>query len=303
MTQLLASIQQNGVMSPVMVRPREEGGFEIITGHRRTEACRTLKMPTVPCFICNMDDDTAILAMVDTNIAQRSGIPVSERAFALKMRAEAVKRLMAAGKVRPEIKRASEGVSQEIGLSARQVHRLLKLTKLNRNFLDMMDAGKINIDLGGQLANLTTEEQCWVYDLMKEKGIMVKIPQVKQLYELSIRNELTQEKVEEILTAKKAARKPVLAQAPLPEPEEAPAAPAPEPTPEPAPIPDPIPEPLIQEKAIASEERQKLAEKSLPTLDYARISRYYPPGTTVEHMNNDICHLLEVARRQRLYGY
>ena len=209
MEQLVESIRVNGVLNPVLARPKADVGYEIIAGHRRTEASRILKNPTVPCFICEMEDDSAIIAMVDSNLSQREKLPISEKVFALKMRTEAARRLMLSQSGRSDVKRASENVSKETGISSRQIERLIKLGNLNRQFLNMLDDGKLTMDTGGQLAYLTTEEQCWVYDFMKERSIVPSTVQAKQMRELSVRSELTQEKVAEILASRKHVRKPL----------------------------------------------------------------------------------------------
>ena len=301
MEQLVESIRVNGVLNPVLARPRADGGYEIIAGHRRTEASRILKNPTVPCFVCEMEDDPAIIAMIDSNLSQREKLPISENVFALKMRAEAARRLMLSQTGRSDIKRASENVSKETGISSRQIERLIKLGNLNRQFLNMLDDGKLTMDTGGQLAYLSTEEQCWVYDLVKEKNILPSTAQAKQMRELSVRNELTQEKVAELLSTRKPVRKP----APMPEKQESKPVVSVPATVETAPAPTAAPLPAKETPAEAIDQPEPLstAETTLPVLDYLRISRYYPPNTTVEFMNDDICRHLEVAKRQRLYGY
>lgn len=301
MEQLVESIRVNGVLNPVLVRPKADGGYEIIAGHRRTEASRILKNPTVPCFVCEMEDDSAIIAMVDSNLSQREKLPISEKVFALKMRTEAARRLMLSQSGKSDVKRASENVSKETGISSRQIERLIKLGNLNRQFLNMLDDGKLTMDTGGQLAYLTTEEQSWVYDFIKEKSIVPNTAQAKQMRELSVRSELTQGKVMEILAPRKPVRKPL----PVIEKQEAkPDVPVLAPV-EAIPVAIPVPMPTEDKSAenVVNPSSKHRGEKSLPVLDYLRISQYYPPGTTVEYMNDDICHHLEVAKRNRLYGY
>ena len=301
MEQLVESIRVNGVLNPVLARPKSDGGYEIIAGHRRTEASRILKNPTVPCFVCEMEDDSAIIAMVDSNLSQREKLPISEKVFALKMRTEAARRLMLSQTGRSDVKRASENVSKETGISSRQIERLIKLGNLNRQFLNMLDDGKLTMDTGGQLAYLTTEEQCWVYDFMRERNIVPNTAQAKQMRELSVRSELSQEKVMEILAPRKPVRKPH----PMIEKQEA----KPDVPEQASVVAIPVVHPVLmptenkpaENAVIPSPKPQE--EKTLPVLDYLRISQYYPTGTTVEYMNDDICHHLEVAKRNRLYGY
>lgn len=301
MEQLVESIRINGVLNPVLARPRIAGGYEIIAGHRRTEASRILKNPTVPCFVCEMEDDPAIIAMIDSNLSQREKLPISEKVFALKMRAEAARRLMLSQSGKSDVKRASENVAKETGISSRQIERLIKLGNLNRQFLNMLDDGKLTMDTGGQLAHLSTEEQCWVYDFMKEKNLVPNTAQAKQMREFSVRNDLTQEKVEEILSSRKPARKTDPARAkqevrPLGT-VQIPVEITPVAMSTLSPADDELTERIVQPTPSPA------METNLPVLDYLRISRYYPPDTPVEFMNDDICHHLEVAKRQRLYGY
>ena len=301
MEQLISSIRVNGVLTPILTRPSRIGGYEIIAGHRRTEASRILKRPTVPSFVCDMDDDHAIIAMIDSNLSQREELPISEKAFALKMRVDAMRRIMLATPGKSEFVRASEGIAREVGMSSRQIERMIQLTKLNRQFLNLLDAKKLSLDTGGQLAYLSTEEQCWVYDLMKERGITPSTTQAKQMREFSVRNELTQEKVSEILSVKKHERKSGSVQKNQELKQVAP---------EINPVDDAsvamtVSQP-IEEESVAMLLQPKISadiETSLPVLDYLRISRYYPPNTTVEFMNDDICQRLEAAKRHRLYGY
>lgn len=200
-----------------------------------------------------------------------------------------------------DVKRASENVAKETGISSRQIERLIKLGNLNRQFLNMLDDGKLTMDTGGQLAHLSTEEQCWVYDFMKEKNVVPNTAQAKQMREFSVRNELTQEKVEEILSLRKTARKTDPARAkqevrPLGT-VQIPVEITPVAMSTLSPADDELTERIVQPTPSPA------METNLPVLDYLRISRYYPPDTPVEFMNDDICHHLEVAKRQRLYGY
>lgn len=301
MEQLVESIRINGVLNPVLARPKADGGYEIIAGHRRTEASRILKNLTVPCFVCEMEDDSAIIAMVDSNLSQREKLPISEKVFALKMRTEAARRLMLSRTGRSDVKRASENVSKETGISSRQIERLIKFGNLNRQFLNMLDAGKLTMDAGGQLAYLTTEEQCWVYDFVNESKIMPTTSQSKHMRELSLRNELTQEKVTEILSSKKPVRKPISAKNQQIEKTVAAVNPSVK-TISNGISTVPANENESAENVVLPASNVNSREKHLPVLDYLRISQYYPPGTTVEYMNDDICRHLEVTKRNRLYG-
>ena len=181
MEKMKESVRENGILNPVLVRPRQKGGYEIISGHRRVKAGELLRLPGIPCLVCDMDDDHAIIAMADSNLSQRERLRPSERAFALRMKSEAARRIRLANLGSSEEARVSETVAKDSDMSARQVERYVKLTKLNRQLLDMLDAGEINMSVAQELANLSTVEQCWVHDYMKEHGTAINAAQAKKL--------------------------------------------------------------------------------------------------------------------------
>ena len=125
MEKLIESIRSNGILNPVLVRPRYDEGYEIIAGHRRVEAGRILNLPYIPCVVCDMDDDHAIVAMTDSNLSQRESLLPSEKAFALRMKTEAARRIMLATPGRSGVRRASENVAKQSGMSARHVERFI----------------------------------------------------------------------------------------------------------------------------------------------------------------------------------
>ena len=146
MQRTVESVEQYGVLSPLIARPRPEGGYEIISGHRRQHAAQLAGLETLPVIVRNMDDDAAVLLMVDSNLQRESILP-SERAFAYKMKLEALKNQgarsdLTSSQVGMKLQ-ALDIVGQEAGDSRNQVHRFIRLTSLIPELLDMVDEKKI----------------------------------------------------------------------------------------------------------------------------------------------------------------
>ena len=162
MQRTVESVEQYGVLSPLIARPRPEGGYEIISGHRRQHAAQLAGLDALPVIVRNMDDDAAVLLMVDSNL-QRENILPSERAFAYKMKLEALKNQGA----RSDLTSAQLGrkletadiVGQESGDSRNQVRRFIRLTNLVPELLDMVDEKKIAFNPAVELSYLDTNQQ------------------------------------------------------------------------------------------------------------------------------------------------
>ena len=160
MEQTVESIKQIGVVSPLIVRPDPEGGFEILSGHRRLHAAQLAGLETVPVIVKEMDDDAAIIFMVDSNL-QRENILPSERAFSYKMKLEAMKRQG----VRNDLTLCQNGtkyrtdvvIAEQVGESARNVQRYIRLTELIPELLDMVDAKKLNFTIAVDISYIEKE--------------------------------------------------------------------------------------------------------------------------------------------------
>ena len=159
------SIAQFGVLTPLIVRPLEEGGYEIVSGHRRAHAAELAGITEVPCIIREMDDDTATVLMVDSNL-QREHILPSERAFAYKMKLEAMKHQgsredLTSGQLGPKLEstRSNQIVADEAGESVKQVQRYIRLTNLIPELLELVDTGKISFTPAVELSYLSPEDQ------------------------------------------------------------------------------------------------------------------------------------------------
>ena len=164
MQETVESIKQYGVLMPGIVRPYPAGGYEVIAGHRRWRACELAGLSEMPVIIREMDDDTATVIMVDTNI-QREDILPSEKAYAYKMKYEALKHQGSKGKNTAVL------VGETAGDSGRTVQRYIRLAELVKELLDAVDNGKIPMMAGEKLSYLTKEAQDWVAGAVADCGV------------------------------------------------------------------------------------------------------------------------------------
>ena len=165
MQKTVESIQQFGVMTPAIARPREDGGYELISGHRRHHACELAGLETMPVIVRDMDDDAAVILMVDSNLSREEILP-SERAFAFKMKNEAIKhqgeRSDLEGTSRQVGEKSSwaiEQLSKESNTSERQVQRFIRLTELLPELLEMVDNKQLGFNPAVEISYLTKENQ------------------------------------------------------------------------------------------------------------------------------------------------
>ncbi len=168
MDELVESIKENGILSPVVVRPVEDG-YELISGHRRTHAAKIAGFAAVPAVIRDLNDEEATVLMVDANI-QREEILPSERAHSLKMKIDALNRMVKRGDRQGKKNRDLAG--EDAGLSGRQVQRYLNLNDLNQGFLDMVDDKKIQMGLGLEIASMRPEVQQWIFDFVEMGSVI-----------------------------------------------------------------------------------------------------------------------------------
>ena len=193
MEQTVESIKQIGVVSPLIVRPDPEGGFEILSGHRRLHAAQLAGLETVPVIVKEMDDDAAIIFMVDSNL-QRENILPSERAFSYKMKLEAMKHQGERADLQPETTSRQLGeklqtsvavMSEEMGESQRQIQRFIRLTNLIPEILDMVDEKKIAFNPAVELSYLKTSEQKEFLEAMDYAQASPSLSQAQRLKKLS----------------------------------------------------------------------------------------------------------------------
>lgn len=202
MQELIESIKENGVLSPVIVRPDPSGGHELISGHRRTHACTLAGFDTIPAIIREIDDDEATIIMVDSNYQRESLLP-SEKAFAYKMKMEALNRQgQRSGTCRQVVDKlkSADIIGESAGESGRQIQRYIRLTFLIQPLLDLADAKKLAINAGVKLSYLTEQEQAWV----EESGVIPSIGQSNLLLQESQQGLLTEELLYIILDTKPA---------------------------------------------------------------------------------------------------
>ena len=205
MKRLVDSIRENGILVPAIVRSIGNDEYEMISGHRRMHAAQKLGMERIPVIIREMTDDEAIVKMVDSNI-QREDLLPSEKAFAYRMKMEAMRRQ---GK-RSDLTLDQNGpklTAREIGgdggISGTQVKRYIRLTELTPELLDYVDKKRIQFTVAVEISSIDKEIQQWVYEYIKENG-PVKINQVKELRAATQNGAMTQDKVITILSGNQA---------------------------------------------------------------------------------------------------
>ena len=199
MNQLVWSVLTQGVLTPLVVRPLENGEYEVISGHRRLHACQKAGIETVPALIYTLDRDAAAIALVDSNLHREKILP-SEKAFAYKMKMDALNHQGTSGQVGQKWSR--EEISE--GESGRQVQRYIRLTELIPQILSMVDAGKIALTPAVELSYLTGQEQQDLLETMESEDCTPSLSQAVQLKKLSQFGELTMDKIFEILREPKA---------------------------------------------------------------------------------------------------
>lgn len=208
MDELVESIKESGVLTPVLVRPDDEGTYEMISGHRRLHAAKRAGLRKIPAIIKEMTNDDATIAMVNANM-QREEILPSERAFAYKMKLNAIrsqgrrKDLTCAQNEHKLGMKSREVIAEEMGSSAAQVSRYIRLTELIPKLLDMVDAGKLAVSVANEISYLNHSYQEWIYEYIHENG-MIKQEQLIDLRPYREDDSLTQEMMIDILIQKRA---------------------------------------------------------------------------------------------------
>ena len=187
MQRTVESVEQYGVLSPLIARPRPEGGYEIISGHRRQHAAQLAGLDALPVIVRNMDDDAAVLLMVDSNL-QRENILPSERAFAYKMKLEALKNQGARSdltSVQVAPKLSTEKIGEEVGMSKDNVKRYIRLTNLIPELLDMVDEKKIAFNPAVELSYLDEAQQRDFLEAMNDTQNAPSLSQAQRLKKLA----------------------------------------------------------------------------------------------------------------------
>ena len=189
MQRTVESVEQYGVLSPLIARPRPEGGYEIISGHRRQHAAQLAGLDALPVIVRNMDDDAAVLLMVDSNL-QRENILPSERAFAYKMKLEAIKNQgarsdLTSGQIVQKSKLSIERVAEDAGEGYKTVQRFIRLTNLVPELLDMVDEKKIAFNPAVELSYLDESQQRDFLEAMNDTQNAPSLSQAQRLKKLA----------------------------------------------------------------------------------------------------------------------
>ncbi len=207
MDALVESIKQCGVLTPVIARPHKDGGYEILSGHRRVKACELAGITDIPVVVKNLDDDTATILLVDSNL-QREHILPSEKAFAYQMKLEAMKRK--AGRPSKENPRQIVGnlesadiLGQDTGESGRQIQRYIRLTNLIDPILDMVDNNQIAMNAAVEISYLSSKEQAAVMQSIEKEETSPSIAQARKMRKFHQEGNLSNAVIDSIMMEQK----------------------------------------------------------------------------------------------------
>lgn len=211
MLEMIGSVKQYGVLVPGLVRPKPDGGYEMVAGHRRKKASELAGKEIMPCIVRDLDDDEATIIMVDSNLQRESILP-SEKAFAYKMKLEAMKRQ--AGRPSKEdnyyqvgnnfsTKTSSDELAIQMGESKNQIFRYIRLTELIPSILDMVDEKQIALNPAVELSYLAEKEQQELYDTMQSEDCTPSLAQAQRIKKLSQDGRLSVDVIFSILTEEK----------------------------------------------------------------------------------------------------
>lgn len=210
MRETVESIKEDGILQPAVARPREGGGYELVAGHRRKRACELAGLDTMPVIVRDMDDDTAIIFMVDSNI-QRENVPLSEKAKAIKMKLEAVKRRVGRrakvqGENAPKISahsRSDDEIGAEMGMSGDTIRNYIAITQLVPELQQMVDDKKIAMTPAYQIAALKPEEQTLLVETIESEQATPSLSQAQRMKKLSQSGELNEDTMLGIMSEEK----------------------------------------------------------------------------------------------------
>lgn len=208
MREMVESVTEFGVISPIIVRPNPNGeGYEIISGHNRVEACRRANINQIPAIIREIDDDTAIILMVDSNLRQRDQLLPSEKARAYQMKMEALKRQGS----RTDLTSSHDGtklradaiVAQQSGDSRNQVQRFVRLNSLSPALLNMVDEGKLALTPAVEISYLDSADQEIVQEILERDQVSPSLSQAQKLRKLADSNKINDKEIDKVLTVQK----------------------------------------------------------------------------------------------------
>ena len=209
MLDTVQSIKEHGVLVPAIARPRPEGGYELVSGHRRQHACQLAGIESMPVLVRNLDDDAATILMVDSNL-QRENILPSERAFAFKLKLEAMKHQgnradLTSGQLGPKLgdRRSNEIVADQAGESVKQVQRYIRLTELIPEMLAMVDDRRMAFNPAVELSYLTKDEQQQLFEEMENCQATPALSQAQRLKKFSQEGKLSEDVIMAVMSEEK----------------------------------------------------------------------------------------------------
>ena len=211
MQEMVDSVSQYGVLMPILVRPHMSGeGYEIISGHNRVEACRRAGIEKIPATVRELDDDTAIILMVYSNLRQRDKLLPSEKAKAYKMKLDALSRKLGrpsknAGQVVPDFqgKRSTEIVGEQTGDSYKQDQRFIRLNSLTPPLMDLVDDGTLAFNPAVEVSYLEPADQEIVFEIMERDQISPSLSQAQKLHKLAQIGKISEDAIEAVMTVEK----------------------------------------------------------------------------------------------------
>ena len=208
--ELTDSIREHGVLMPVLVRPLD-GGYEIIFGHNRVEAAKLAGLDKVPVTVRELDDDTATILMVDSNLRQWETLLPSEKAWAYRMKLEAMRHqgVRTSAQVEPKLRRSNELLASQSPDSRATIQRYIRLTELISPFLDMVDNGRLAFNLAVELSYLSLENQNILCSIMERDELSPSLAQAQNLHKLSSLGKLDESAIEAILLTEPVLKKKV----------------------------------------------------------------------------------------------
>jgi len=207
MDKMVESVKENGVISPIIVRPKEDGTYEIISGHNRVEACRRAGITQIPSFIREVDDDTAVILMVDSNLRQRDGLSDMEKARAYELKMDAIHRK--AG--RPHKNscqvgtnfRADHAVAEKAEDSPRQIQRYIRLNRLIQSLQDAVEDKKIAFNPAVEISYLDPADQAIVQEIMEREETAPSLSQAQKLKKMAQDKTINDQRIVDVLTVEK----------------------------------------------------------------------------------------------------
>lgn len=208
MEEMVESVKEFGVMVPVIARPLDGGGYEIVSGHRRKRACELAGIETIPVLIRDLDDDEATILMVDSNLQQRDEIPPTERGRAYQMKLEALKHQgkrheLTSSQLGKKSGWAIEQVADDVGQSRMQVHRYIRLNSLNPELQEMVDEGRLAFTPAVEISYLKPEEQRDLAVSLEETQNTPSLSQAQRIRKLSETGGVTKDKLDDIMMEEK----------------------------------------------------------------------------------------------------